>query len=139
MRVAIDIDRTTVALADSVRVTLTVSNVSSRTAQVLMVSAFHGCGQSSVEVHDAQTRLVVGSEPGFCARANWPEPLPIELAPGEEVKRTSWLTPAKSWSLPTGNGSSDYRPMSPGQYNIRGRVNVGERGVFSATRQFTVE
>lgn len=124
------LDKSAVALADSVRVSLTLRNISFRPVMVLPADAYGLCGPDAFEVFDARYRQVSVYD-GFCLDALVVAiPNPIPLAPGAELVVRDWWRPARS--------ALDGEPLKPGIYHMRGRVIADSDLVRTPLRQVFV-
>lgn len=127
LRVSMTVDKTVVAIDDSVRVSLNLVNASHRTIRVLSSDAYDAC-HDAFEVYDAQGRqalmhvvclLVASSVPSY-----------LSLAPGEMLVIEDW------WHLAWTRFGGE--TISPGTYQIRGRVAGEDHDVRTDLRQIVV-
>ena len=127
LRVSMTVDKTVVALDDSVRVSLNLMNVSHRTIRVLSSEAYDAC-YDAFEVYDAQGRQ--GFMNVVCMFVLSSVPSPVELAPGQTLAVEDW------WHLKWTR--IDDQPITPGAYQMRGVAVSEERAVRTDLRQITV-
>lgn len=114
---AMTVDKTIVAMDDSVRVTLIVSNTSERTVMTHPASAYGPC-LPGFQVTDGNGRAA-----GMYAVCIAMAPPMVPLAPGEAIDITSWWHPAIT--------SIGGNPIGPGVYTVRAAVVADERVVRS--------
>lgn len=130
LRLDMSLEKSALGLDDSVRVSLTLRNMSFRPVMVLPVDAYGLCGARAFEVFDASYRPV-SLYGGFCVLALVSAiPSPIALAPGAELVVRDWWHPARS---ALGGG-----PLRPGIYHVRGRVTADRDVVRTPLRQVFV-
>lgn len=105
---AMTIDKTIVAMDDSIRVTLAITNTSDRSVETFAESAYDSCmpGFEVVDESGRQVHMAV-----ICTMESRPT---IILDPGESLQVTSWWHPDVSLI-----GSA---PVTPGLYTIRAAV-----------------
>ena len=127
LRVSMTVDKTVVAVDDSVRVSLNLVNASRRTIRVLSSDAYDAC-YDAFEVYDAQGRQ--GLMSALCIFAASAVPGSALLAPGETLAIEDWWRLA--WTR------FDEQPISPGTYHIRGRAVSEERDFRTDLRQIVV-
>jgi hypothetical protein len=109
----IALDKNVVAVADSVRLTLTLSNTSLRTLSVLPADAYGICAHA-FEAFDAQGHDV-SIATAFCAAfTSLVAPTPVDLAPGARITIKDWWKPTES--------TVDGHAIPLGTYRLRGRV-----------------
>jgi hypothetical protein len=128
LRLDIQLGSAAVAYTDSVRVSLTLTNVSQRTIKVFPADAYGIC-MHAFEVFDSGKRQVAVME-AFCALANIAVPEPIDLAPGGTIAITDWWRPRES--------TIDGEAIAPGVYQLRGRAFADERVARSGLRAILV-
>ncbi len=125
----VSLDRASVQASDSVRVLLTLRNVSPQTIQVLPADAYGICLRA-FQVFDASDREVALSQ-GLCAALAIIAPAPIPLPPDGVIVITDYWQPSSS----TINGNV----VTPGAYMVRGRAIAGDGTAFSRRRTVVVE
>lgn len=126
LRLEMALDKSTVALDDSVRVSLTLTNTGIRPAMVYPADAYGICFHA-FEVFDAQDRQVLPWE-GLCvAMLSWIAPQPVMLMSGEQIAIADWWHPGRS--VIAG------QPIAPGIYRVRGRAAANNQLVRTAPRQ----
>lgn len=128
LRMDIQLGGAAVDYSDSVRVSLTLTNISARTVEVLPADAYGIC-MHAFEVFDSGKRQVSVME-ALCALANFAVPEPIDLAPGGSIAITDWWRPSES--------TIDGGPITPGVYQVRGRAFGDERIARSGLRAILV-
>jgi hypothetical protein len=128
LRLEIQLGSAAVDYTDSVRVSLTLTNVSQRTIEVLPADAYGIC-MRAFEVFDSRKRHVSVTE-AFCALSNVIVPEPIDLAPGSSIAITDWWNPGES--------TVDGEAITPGVYQLRGRAIADERVARSGLRAILV-
>lgn len=128
LRLDIQLGGAAVDYTDSVRVSLTLTNVSARTVEVFPADAYGIC-MHAFEVFDSGKRQVSLME-AFCALADFIAPEPIDLAPGNKIAITDWWRPSES--------TIDGEPIPPGVYQLRGRAFADERIARSGLRAILV-
>jgi hypothetical protein len=126
LRVTMSLDRSGVAMRDSVRVTVTVVNASTDPVMVYPASAYGPCILPGFEVFDRAWRPA--QEGYYCLAADIVYiPNPVFLAPGGTMQISRWWKPANTYM--------DGETISPGLYRIRGAVVVpGSSDVPGAAR-----
>ena len=130
LRLEMAIDKSTVALDDSVRVSLTLTNTGIRPVMVYPANAYGICFRA-FEVFDAQSRQVSPWE-GLCATLlSLVAPQPVELGIGEQIAIADWWHPARS--VVEGN------PIGPGIYRVRGRAAADNQLLRTAPRQVLLQ
>ena len=126
LRLQMALDKTSVALDDSVRVSLTLTNTGIRPVMVYPATAYGICFRA-FEVHDAMNRQVSPWE-GLCATLlSLVAPQPVELGIGEQISISDWWHPAQS--------IVEGQPIGPGIYRVRGRVAADNQLLRTAPRQ----
>jgi hypothetical protein len=129
LRLDIALDKDVVALSDSVELTLTLSNVSTRTASVVAADAYGFC-YHAFEAFDALGRNVTPPT-AFCAAvATIIAPNYVELAPGQHITIHEWWNVSAS----TVNGV----PLPVGLYRVRGAAGTDAGAVHSRERAVQV-
>lgn len=129
LRLQMSIDKAVMSVDDSLRVQLTLTNVSPLPVMVTPADAYGICFRA-FEVFDPGGRPV-GTE-GFCiAASSVAIPAPVPLAPGAQIVITDWWRPSRSWS-------PDGGPLRPGTYHVRGRVGAADRVVYTGSRPVMV-
>jgi hypothetical protein len=124
IRLDVHLDRAMVEWGDSVRVSLTLTNASSRTIEVWPATAYGLC-LNAFEVFDTRNREVSIAE-ALCVLVDIAVPDPIDLAPGDHIAITDWWSPSEST---LGGG-----PIAPGVYLVRGRA-FADRSIAYSGRQ----
>lgn len=127
LQVSMTVDKTVVALDDSVRVSLNLVNTSHRTIRVLSSEAYDAC-YDAFEVYDSQGRQ--GFMNVVCLFALSSIPSSVMLAPGQTLAVDDW------WHLAWTR--IDGQPITPGAYQIRGAAVSEERTIRTDLRQITV-
>jgi hypothetical protein len=118
LRLRLDVDRSDVARDGSVEVTVTATNVSSRTITVYAPESYGMC-LHAFRVEDRFGRQVNVLE-ALCAHVNIIGPQPFDLAPGASVTASDAWEPATS--------TLDGEPIPAGIYRLRGHYHAGELG-----------
>jgi len=114
LQLDIALDKDVVAITDSVRLTLTLSNASSRAIRVLPADAYGYCTHA-FRAYDAQGREVTPPYALCFVAASLVAHNPVELGPLERMTITDW------WVV--GQSHIDLHPLTPGVYRVRGYVN----------------
>lgn len=127
LRIAMTVDKTVVAVDDSVRVSLNLTNVSPRTVTVLAADAYDAC-RDAFEVYDANGRPALMHV--YCVWVAAIAPALVSLAPGESLAIDDW------WHLAWTRFGEE--PITPGTYQIRGRAESEGRTVHTDLRQIIV-
>ena len=126
LRLEMALDKSSVALDDSVRVSLTLTNTGIRAVMVYPATAYGICFRA-FEVHDAMNRQVSPWE-GLCATLlSLVAPQPVELGIGEQIAISDWWHPERS--VVEGN------PIGPGIYRVRGRAAADNQVLRTSPRQ----
>lgn len=129
LRLTISLDKAAVAMDDSIRVALSVVNVSAKPVMAYPASAYGPCGLSAFEVHDRRGRQAL--EGYFCLDAAiYAIPAPVSLSPGESIQITRWWHPAHSYI--------EGELIAPGLYHIRGAVVTPDQTLETPARQIVV-
>ena len=124
LRLSAQLDRSIVQHGDSVRISLTLTNVSPQPVQVMPAEAYGMC-MRAFEVYDARNRPVSVME-ALCALVDIVVPAPVVLQPGANIVIMDWWKPAES--------SIDGVPLISGMYSLRGRAFGGDNTTFSERR-----
>jgi hypothetical protein len=114
LRLTMSIDRSSVAMDDSLRVSLTLANVSPQQVMVYPETAYGAC-VDAFEVFDAAGRQ--SSSHVACAAVLLIAPTPVPLAPGATLRISDWWHPERS--------RIEGQSITPGDYRIRGAA-VGD-------------
>ena len=130
LRLSISLDRAAVAMDDSVRISLTLTNISRLPVLVMPADAYGMC-MKAFEVADTFGRVVYPAS-AFCALALIYVPPPEPLAPGHQIAITDWWVPGTSWM------EAEAGPPGPGMYLVRGRVAGDDNLVHSRRKQVLV-
>jgi hypothetical protein len=126
LRMALTVDKTQVTRADSVRLTLTLTNLSPRARTVLAPESYGMCFHG-FRVFDAAEREV-SLAAYFCLAIVGPGP--IELAPGASVTATDFWKPADS--------SLDGAAIPAGTYRLVGQYHAEQRVILSAPQEIAL-
>ena len=129
VRLTARVDRSLVQSTDSVRISLTLTNVSAQPMQVMPAEAYGFC-MHAFEVFDVRNRPVSVAQ-GLCALVSIWVPAPVTLRSMESIEINDWWKPAES--------SIDGAPLVPGAYVLRGRVFAGDQLARSAGRTVVVQ
>jgi hypothetical protein len=128
LRLTLAVDKTQVARDDSVRVTLTATNLSRRPITVVAPESYGVC-RHAFQIVDAQQRPVNVTE-FLCALVSLIAPQPMTLLPGATVTARDYWKPAES--------RMDGQAIPAGTYLLTGRYDVEQSVVLSAPRSITV-
>lgn len=128
MRLDIQLGGAAVDYADSVRVSLTLTNVSALPIQVYPADAYGFC-MHAFEVFDSHNRPVSVTE-ALCALVDMAVPAPVALPSGGQLVITDWWQPRES--------TIDGKAILPGVYQVRGRAFGDERVARSALQAVLV-
>lgn len=123
------LDKSVISTGDSVRLTLTLTNFSRRTLQVVAADAYGFC-MHAFQAFDAQGREV--SVPtGLCvAIQSLIAPKQVDLAPGQGITITDWWNPAVCRVAG--------QPLLPGVYRLNGRATGDNRAINSEGKSVTL-
>lgn len=129
LRLQMVIDKAALSMDDSLRVELTLTNVSPFPVMVTPADAYGIC-YHAFEVFDPAGQRV-GTE-GFCiAMSSVAVPTPIPLAPGAQIVTIDWWRPSTSVS-------SEGERLGPGTYRVRGRVGAANQVLYTGSRPVMV-
>lgn len=131
LRLTMSLDKTAVAMDDSVRVVLRVVNASTQPVMVYPSSAYGPCLFSGFELFDREWRPA--QEGYFCLAAMSLIvfiPDPVALNPGETMEITRWWRPEHTYM--------DGEPIPPGLYYIRGSAAAVDRTFQTPVREIIV-
>ena len=121
--VSMSLDRSVVAMNDSVHVALTIVNTSRKTLLVFLPSAYGLCANAGLEVFDDAGRAA--RERYICDNLNQ-----VSLEPGEEIASSRWWRPA--------DALIEGQRLTPGVYHLRGAAVTGERTIRTPFREVIV-
>jgi hypothetical protein len=129
LRVTMSIDKQAVAMDDSLRVTMRVTNISAEPVMVYPPTAYGPCAFAGFELFDRDWRR--GYEGYICAAALiafLPDPVP--LLSGESLEITRVWRPARTFI--------EGQPLTPGLYRIRGAAVTVDRTLVTPVREIIV-
>jgi hypothetical protein len=131
LRVTMHLDKVSVAMDDSLHVTLNVVNTSTRTVMVYPSSAYGPCVFSGFELFDSDWRRAYEGYVCLAATAFiYIQPDPVPLGPGQSIQITRWWKPAHTLL-------EGYR-IDPGLYRIRGAAVTPNATVRTSVRDIVV-
>lgn len=130
LRVTMSLDKSAVAMDDSVRVALTVVNVSAAPVMVYPASAYRPCAFPGFEVFDRDWRQAW--EAHYCLASSFvaPAPVPVSLAPGESIVITRWWRPADLYI--------EGERIRAGLYRVRGAAMTPDRTIHTPLREVII-
>jgi hypothetical protein len=132
VRVLAAVDRTSVPGSDSVRVSLSVTNVSGRTLEIVSPESYGFCEHAFRVLDDSDREVSIPT--GLCiaaTNASLVGPRYMDMPPGATVTVTDYWKP--------GDSTLDGYVIPPGEYRVQGLYHVEGKTVYSATMKVTVE